>query len=115
MKRSINSLCLTLGIGVCLAATSVLTGCNNDQPSTTSQTAAGQYVDDKTLMARVHSALSDNPDYKFDGVDVNVSAGTVQLSGFVNTDDQKTKAAEIAKGVAGVKDVENKITLKPAQ
>jgi len=41
--------------------------------------------------------------------------GTVQLSGFVNTEDQKSKAVDIAKGVQGVKDVENKMTTKPAQ
>jgi hyperosmotically inducible periplasmic protein len=45
---------------------------------------------------------------------VNVIAckGTVQLSGFVNTADQKTKAGEIARQVQGVQDVVNNITVK---
>jgi osmotically-inducible protein OsmY len=38
--------------------------------------------------------------------------GTVQLSGFVDTHAQKSRADTIAKGVEGVKDVENNITVK---
>ncbi|MFL6551094.1 MAG: BON domain-containing protein, partial [Povalibacter sp.] len=34
-------------------------------------------------------------------------------SGFVETADQKSKAAELARGVNGVKDVRNNIALKP--
>ena len=39
--------------------------------------------------------------------------GVVQLSGFVGTDDQKTKAAELARNVDGVREVINNISLKP--
>lgn len=38
--------------------------------------------------------------------------GVVQLSGFVDTDTQKHRAAELAKKVEGVKDLENNITVK---
>jgi hyperosmotically inducible protein len=72
---------------------------------------AGQYTDDKTLVSHVKDALSDNPQYKFDGVKVTALNGTVQLSGFVNTSDQKSKAAEIAKHT-GARDVVNEITVK---
>jgi hyperosmotically inducible protein len=91
-----------------------ITGCSrqeNSQPTTT----AGQVVDDKTLTANVQSALNQNPDYKFAGVTVDTMNGTVQLSGFVNTADQKSKAVVVAKGVQGVKDVEDKMTVKPPQ
>jgi hyperosmotically inducible protein len=70
-------------------------------------------TDDKSLTDRVHSALSDNPDYKFADVKVDVLHGTVQLSGFVDTSDQKSRAADIAKQVPGVQDIENNITIKP--
>jgi osmotically-inducible protein OsmY len=92
-----------------------LTGCDRtatSQPAT--QETAGQYVDDKTLAAHVKAALADNPNYKFDDVKVDASGGTVQLSGFVNTSDQKSKAVDVAKTVPGVKDVQNSISLKPA-
>jgi hyperosmotically inducible protein len=72
----------------------------------------GRYVDDKSLTSRVHDALDNNGEYKFEEVNVTVFKGTVQLSGFVNTVDQKTKAGEIARQVQGVRDVVNNITVK---
>jgi osmotically-inducible protein OsmY len=36
----------------------------------------------------------------------------VQLSGFVNSRDQKNRAGDLAKAVEGVREVENKITVK---
>jgi hyperosmotically inducible periplasmic protein len=89
----------------------VITGCNQSQTATGT---AGAVVDDKTLTANVESALANNPDYKFTDVKVSVSGGTAQLSGFVNTQDQKNKAGDIAKSVPGVKDVQNSVSLKPA-
>lgn len=74
--------------------------------------STGEYVDDKSLTARVNSALNNNAEYKFEQVNVTAFKGTVQLSGFVNTADQKTKAGEIAKQVQGVKDIANNITVK---
>jgi hyperosmotically inducible protein len=43
---------------------------------------------------------------------VDVFRGTVQLNGFVDTNDQKTKAEQIAKGVQGVQNVVNNLTVK---
>lgn len=114
MKRNkINGLSLLLCLGLSLASVGALTGCN--QQNGTASTPEGQAVDDKTLTANVKAALDQNPDYKFDNVTVDTMNGTVQLSGFVNTQDEKSKAVDIAKSVAGVKNVEDKTTLKPAQ
>ena len=113
-KNPISSLCLLLCLGLSTAAVTTLTGCNNNE-SAANPPAAGQVIDDKTLTANVKAALSQNPDYKFGDVTVDTMNGTVQLSGFVNTSDQKSKAVEIAKGVQGVKDVDDKMTTKPAQ
>lgn len=89
----------------------MFTGC----AATQTDRSTGQYIDDKSLTIRVHDALHDNPDYKFDDVDVNVFRGVVQLSGFVNNSDQKSKAVDIAKGVQGVTDVKDEMTVKPGQ
>lgn len=77
-----------------------------------SQSTTGISADDKALIASVDSALGSNPDYKFEEVNVTAFKGTVQLSGFVNTADQKSKAGEITKQVQGVQDVVNNITVK---
>ena len=74
--------------------------------------STGEYVDDKSLTSRVNRTLANNPEYKFDQVIVTVDKGTVQLSGFVNTVDQKTEAGNLASGVQGVKQVDNNITVK---
>ncbi len=78
-----------------------------------SESANGESADDKSLAKSVQSALGDNPDYKFAEVNVDALHGTVQLSGFVDTSDQKSRAADIAKQVPSVQDVENNITVKP--
>jgi hyperosmotically inducible protein len=77
-----------------------------------SERSTGEYVDDKSLTSRVKDALHDNPEYKFDEVSVSAYKGTLQLSGFVNTSDQKTKAGDIARQVQGVQEVVNNITVK---
>jgi osmotically-inducible protein OsmY len=112
MKNRLDALCVVLCLGMAAAATASLTGCSREENA---PPAAGQATDDKTLTASVKSALANNPNYKFADVTVDTMNGTVQLSGFVNTDDQKTKAVEVAKGVPGVTNVEDKMTVKPAQ
>jgi osmotically-inducible protein OsmY len=111
MKNRTKALCMALTLCLSAGAVATFTGCAGDQYDR----STGQYIDDKSLTVRVHDALSDNPDYKFSDVNVDVFRGTVQLSGFVNNSDQKSKAADIAKNVQGVKQVDNKIEIKPAQ
>jgi len=74
--------------------------------------STGESIDDRATTSRVKSALGDDTRYKYTGVNVTTFKGKVQLSGFVDSGDQKSKAADIAKQVAGVKDVENNITVK---
>lgn len=103
----------TLRLAICLgllttAAVVGITGCAGDRY----QRSTGQYIDDKSIEMRVHDALGDNPEYKFDNVNVQSFRGVVQLSGFVDTADQKSTAADIAKKVQDVKSVKNNITVK---
>jgi hyperosmotically inducible protein len=95
----------------------LITGCDQNRtatgsPSPATERTAGQKVDDKTLGSRVKDALDASPAYKFPDVKVNVYNGKVQLSGFVQTRDQKTKAEDIAKATTTGATVENKITVK---
>ena len=115
MKYKINSRHFLLCLGLSTAVVTALTGCNNNNnpPANPPNQTAGQAVDDQTLTAHVKAALIANPDYKLSEVTVSTMTGTVQLSGFVNTEDLKSKAVEIAKGVQGVKDVQDKIAVKP--
>lgn len=106
------SLALCVGLLTTAAVgTLTLTGCAGNE----NQRSTGQYMDDKTLQHQVRDALNDNGEYKFDNVNVTVYRGTVQLSGFVQTSDQKSRAKEITKNVQGVSDVENNITVQANQ
>lgn len=107
MKMKIITLFLVVCVGLPLI-TIGFTGCAGDRYNR----STGEYIDDKGLNMRVKSALCDNPEYKYGDVNVASFKGTVQLSGFVNSSDQRRKAGQIARGVEGVKDVENNITIK---
>jgi len=81
--------------------------------STSSDRSEGRHVDDRIVNSKVQDALKESPTYKYDEVRVMTYGGVVQLSGFVNTEDQKAKAADLARRVEGVHEVINNISLKP--
>jgi osmotically-inducible protein OsmY len=72
----------------------------------------GEYLDDKVVTTKVKAALLKDPEVK--GLQVNVETfnGVVQLSGFVDKPEQIPRAAEVAKGVEGVKSVKNDLHLR---
>ncbi len=109
MKITATTLNLALCLGLLTTGVVATTsGCSSMKNGRTT----GQYIDDSTLKMHVKSALGDNPQYKFDGVNVDVYRGTVQLNGFVATRDQKSQAEQIAKGVQGMSNVVNNITVQ---
>jgi osmotically-inducible protein OsmY len=81
--------------------------CSRDDGKT-----AGQTVDDSAITAKVKAAFAKDPGVKAIEVKVDTHLGAVQLSGWVNTAAEKSRAEELAKTVPGVKSVENKIELK---
>jgi hypothetical protein len=76
------------------------------------QKSTGQYIDDATITTKVKAALIE--DSVVSGLEINVETykGTVQLNGFVDSQDQKECAEEIAQDVKGVEDVINNLTVK---
>lgn len=72
----------------------------------------GTFVDDASITARVKSGLVANDGLSALAIEVETHEGVVQLSGFVNTEDQIEVAEEIAERQKGVRDVENDLILK---
>ena len=105
MKRALQGITLAMMV----SSSFFITGCTTEQRG---GRTAGEYIDDKTLNTRVRGALDDSAEYKFPDVKVESFRGTVQLSGFVATAAQKSRAGDIAKNVRGVTNVDNKITVK---
>jgi len=98
---------LVLSLGTAPLA-ALVTGCAGDRY----YQSTGEAIDDTGITVRVKRALSHDAEYKYGSVEVKTFKGTVQLSGFVDTRVQKSRAAELAKGVEGVKEVEDNITVK---
>ncbi|HSN51406.1 MAG TPA: BON domain-containing protein [Woeseiaceae bacterium] len=71
------------------------------------QRSAGESVDDTTIAMSVKSALVDSDVVEAGKINVEVYKRTVQLSGYVPTEEQKAAALQIADGADGVDGVED--------
>ena len=91
-----------------LLAIVVIGGCAGSR----TQESTGEYVDDSTITAKVKAAIFDDPALKVLQINVETFKGTVQLSGFVNSPQAVSRAAEVARGVSGVKSVKNNLLVK---
>jgi hyperosmotically inducible protein len=83
-----------------------LAGCAN------SGEKSGAYVDDAWITSKVKSEMVANKSVKARDISVNTNRGVVTLSGNAATWDESNKAAEIARGVKGVTQVENDIHIQ---
>lgn len=97
--------------GPCLAAVLVaaIAGCTSS--SRTNETT-GQYVDDSTITAKVKTAFVQDSGLHATDISVGTYKYVVQLSGFVDTSEEKARAGEVAAAVPGVKSVKNDIHVK---
>jgi len=93
-----------------LALTLVSTlGCE----STSERRSAGEYMDDSVVTAKVKKAIFDEPTLKSSEINVETYHGVVQLSGFVSSKGDISKAVEVARDVKGVSSVKNDMRVKP--
>lgn len=76
-------------------------------------TSMGTKLDDTMLVSKVKAALVDAKDVKSGQINVEARGGIVQLGGFVTGDKMKARAIAIAKGVSGVKRVDDALFVKP--
>ena len=74
--------------------------------------STGGYVDDTVITTKVKAAIFNDHSLKSAEINVETFKGTVQLSGFVRSRANIDRAVEVAKGVNGVKSVENDMRLK---
>jgi hyperosmotically inducible protein len=75
--------------------------------------SAGEVVDDATITTKVRTALLAQDDVKSFDISVKTFEGTVQLSGFVDSQWQVDKAGQVAAAVGGVRHVKNDLIHKP--
>jgi hyperosmotically inducible protein len=97
------------------AMTIFIGGCNKPQDATGTpppKTTVGTELDDSVVTARVKSALLADPGVKSFDFKLETRKGEVQMSGFVDNQTQIDRAIEIARGVEGVKNIDNKVSVK---
>ena len=80
--------------------------------STSKQESTGEYVDDSVITTKVKSLLAADDFLKSFQIGVETYKGTVQLSGFVNSQQAVNKAIQIARSVKGVTSVRNDLIVK---
>lgn len=105
MKTSKTILCFSLGL---ILGGAFVTGCS----STSTRESTGEYIDSSALTAKVKSALVADEVVRARDVQVETFRGTVQLSGFVDSEAQKERATAVARSVQGVRDVKNNLIVK---
>ena len=101
-----------LALILCVGALPIVCGVTGCTTGSRYKQSTGEYIDDHTLSSHVKKALGEDHQYKYSDVNVVTFKGVVQLSGFVNTNDQKNRAGDLARNVHGVKEIENNITVK---
>lgn len=74
-------------------------------------TKTGEYIDDSTITTKVKTAMTTDKTVSALDVHVSTDQGKVTLSGNVKSSAEKQRAGEIARSVAGVKSVENDLTV----
>jgi osmotically-inducible protein OsmY len=77
-----------------------------------SHESAGEFVDDSVITTKVKALLAKDAFLKSFQISVESFKGTVQLSGFVNSQKAADKAGEITKSVKGVKSIKNDLIVK---
>ena len=105
MKRVLAAFSIALataaGLGACASS-------KTDNPRD-----AGQFTEDAAITAKVKSAIaSDVGARTAANVNVDTYKGVVQLTGFVDSQDQAQRAVASAQKVGGVKSVKSDLRLK---
>lgn len=95
------------------AAALALSACATDRD--TSRRSAGEFGSDAALTAKVKTAIASDAGLgSASAINVQSYRGVVQLSGFVDSPEKVERAAAAARGVEGVRTVENNVKVKPA-
>lgn len=76
------------------------------------QQRVGAYIDDATLTARVKAKFAENSTVSAMAIGVETLNGTVQLSGFAKSQEERAMAERLARETSGVQKVRNDIVVR---
>jgi hyperosmotically inducible protein len=92
-------------------AAAVLVGC----AATPDHESTGVYFDDATVTSKVKADLIEDPLTKARDISVTTDQGIVQLSGVVDSQEQRDEAVRVAKSIPGVRSVDDGMQLQSSQ
>lgn len=101
-NRTFRTAVATLALVVALAGCAVFSG----------RETAGEYVDDATVTTRVKAEIFKDSTLKTMEISVETMQDVVQLSGFVDSAQSKSRAGDIARNVDGVHGVRNNLIVR---
>ena len=99
----------TLAAAVAAVITLTAAGC----AVTRGQETVGAYVDDTAITTAVKAHFLENKQVDGTSIRVETLNGTVMLSGFAKSMNEKSTAESIARNTNGVKMVKNEIAVRP--
>jgi osmotically-inducible protein OsmY len=102
MKTATPALVLAALLGIAVG------GCT----SVPTQQPTGEVIDDGVVTAKVKAALVEDPLTKAHQINVETFKGKVQLSGFVESDQARSRALQLTRDVAGVKNVKDAMEVR---
>ena len=105
LSKTILTTAVTTALVATLAAT---TGC----AVTRNQETVGAYVDDAALTTRVKAKFAADPVVSAMAISVETLKGTVQLSGFAKSAEERAMAEKLTRETSGVVAVRNDIAIR---
>ena len=99
----IRTLLLTLALAMGVSACSVISG----------QESTKEYVSDASITTAIKASYAKDSTVPATAIGVETLDGIVQLSGFVKSAEEKSRAEVLAKQSKGVKSVRNNIIVRP--
>jgi hyperosmotically inducible periplasmic protein len=76
------------------------------------QQTVGSYIDDATITTRVKARMAEDKSVSATSISVETLKGTVQLSGFAKSNDERATAERLARSTPGVQAVRNDILVR---
>jgi osmotically-inducible protein OsmY len=103
LTKKLSALLLAATLG-----STMIVGCS----STPTQQSTGQAIDDGVVTAKVKAKLIEDPVTKAHQISVETFKGSVQLSGFVENEQARNRALQLAKDTDGVKNVKDALEVR---
>lgn len=97
----------TVLVGILGVSLMSLTACESMTGKTT-----GQTIDDATITASVQGKLTADKASNFSRIDVDTNRSVVTLNGVVRTEEEKSRADDLARQVTGVTKVNNNLQIQ---